>query len=72
MRLQGIRNERDRYWIGLILLLRRKINKMCESEGALSKVSVMLILDDTLPDEVVRLEKLEQKKDRRKKSCKKN
>lgn len=66
MKLKGIKNERDKYWIGLILLLRRRIFRMCDSYGSLSKPSVIRIIDQCLPPNIVRLEKREVKDRRRK------
>jgi hypothetical protein len=59
MNLRGLKTDQDRYWVGLILLLRRRISRMCEDSGRLSKPSVIRIIDETLPPDILRREKLE-------------
>lgn len=59
------RQERDRYWIGRCLFLRRKILGLCEQDGNICKKSVVRIIDQCLPESIVKAEK--KKPTRRKK-----
>lgn len=45
-----VESKGDRYWIGRILFLRRKIQHLCLSHGNISRASVLAIIDDVLPE----------------------
>jgi hypothetical protein len=57
--------ERDRYWVGVVLLLRRKICHLCEEHKYISKASVITIIDGELPHEIVEQEKIRLERTRK-------
>ncbi len=64
VKLKG-RPEKDRWGIGYILMIRRKIYHLCENEGHISKQSVIRILDASIPESIVEQEKRRIRKNKR-------
>lgn len=63
-------NPRDREWIGRILFMRRRIRNLCRTGELISVASVTTIIDEVLPNTILKQEKV--KEDEHKRRYKRN